>query len=320
MFLELGDTRFDVSDRALVMGILNRTPDSFFDSGKYWDFDDFLLQAELLVNQGADFLDVGGVKAGPGPEVTPQAEIERVAPAIEALRKRFDLPVSVDTFRASVLEESLKAGAVVGNDISGFADPDYLRVASEHGASVVATHVRIGPRIPDPQPRYKNLRAEVAEFLRVRAEAALAAGIPRNRIMIDAGLDLGKTPAMSTELMRHSDDLVRLGFVVFLSASNKGFLGELTGTLVDDRTDATLGAHALGIALGCRVLRAHDVVGSRRIADMMAVLLRNRRSDNGAETGRGGSGGPSGPVSAANKSGGSGGPSGPVSAANKSGG
>ena len=289
MFVELGDTRFDVTTRALVMGILNRTPDSFFDGGRYWDFDSFLRQAELLVDQGADFLDVGGVKAGPGPEVTPQEEIERVVPAIEALRARFDLPISVDTFRASVLEESLKAGAVVGNDISGFADPDYLRVAAQYGASVVATHVRIGPRIPDPQPRYRDVRAEVVEFLRVRAEAAMSAGIDRQRIMIDAGLDLGKTPAMSIELMRHSDDLVQLGFAVFLSASNKGFLGELTGTLVDDRTYATLGAHALGIALGCRVLRAHDVTGSRRVADMMSAMLQNRRSRV--------------PVSAANESG-----------------
>ncbi len=279
MFVELGDSRFDVTTRALVMGILNRTPDSFYDGGRYWDFDGFLHQAELLVDQGADFLDVGGVKAGPGPEVTRSEEIERVVPAVEALRERFDLPVSVDTFRASVLEESLKAGAVVGNDISGFADPDYLSVAARHGASVVATHVRIGPRIPDPAPRYRNVRTEVVEFLRTRAEAALAAGIDRCRIMVDAGLDLGKTPAMSAELMRHSDDLVRLGFTVFLSASNKGFLGELTGTTVDDRTHATLGAHALGIALGCRVLRAHDVAASRRVADMMSALLENRRAD-----------------------------------------
>lgn len=286
MFVELGDTRFDVTTRALVMGILNRTPDSFFDAGRYWDFDGFLRRAELLVDQGADFLDVGGVKAGPGPEVTRAEELDRVVPAVVALRERFDVPVSVDTWRASVLEESLEAGAVVGNDISGFADPGYLGVAARHGASVVATHVRIGPRIPDPEPRYSDVRSEVVDFLRRRAEAALAAGIDRCRIMVDAGLDLGKTAAMSTELMRHSDDLVRLGFTVFLSASNKGFLGELTGTSVDDRTGATLGAHALGIALGCRVLRAHDVVGSRRVADMMSALLQHRRGGPGPAPGR----------------------------------
>lgn len=277
MFLALGDTRFDITTRALVMGILNRTPDSFFDGGQYWDFDDFLRKAEGLVDDGADFLDVGGVKAGPGPEVTPAEEIDRVVPAIEALRARFDLPISVDTFRASVLDAALSAGADVGNDISGFADPGYLPTAAAHGASVVATQVRIGPRIPDPEPIYADVRADVVAFLRVRAEAALAAGIPRERIMVDAGLDLGKNPAMSTELLRHSDDLVDLGFSVFLSASNKGFLGELAGTEVDDRRDATFGAHALGIALGCRVLRAHDVKGNRRLADTMSAVLAHRR-------------------------------------------
>ena len=277
MFLDLGNTRFDITTRALVMGILNRTPDSFYDGGQYWAFDEFLAKAEQLVDEGADFLDVGGSKAGPGPEVTVQEEMDRVVPAVEALRARFDLPISVDTFRASVLDESCKAGACVGNDISGFADPDFLPVAARHGASVVATHVRIGPRIPDPKPIYDDVRVDVTEFLRVRAEQALAAGIPRERVMVDAGLDLGKTPAMSTELLHHSDDLVALGFPVFLSASNKGFLGELVDTDVDDRREVTFGAHALGIALGCRILRAHDVKGNRRLVDTMSAVLEHRR-------------------------------------------
>ena len=277
MQLALGATVFDITTRALVMGILNRTPDSFFDGGDYWDFDDFLRQAERLVDDGADFLDVGGVKAGPGPEVTPQQEIERVVPAIEALRSRFDVPLSVDTFRASVLDEALRAGACVGNDISGFADPGYLPTAARAGASVVATHVRLGPRVPDPEPRYDDVRTEVVDCLDRRSRAALAAGLPPERIMNDAGLDLGKPPAMSLELLRHSDHLVDLGFPVFLSASNKGFLGELVGTDVGDRRDATFGAHALGIALGCRILRAHDVRGNRRLADTMSAVLAHRR-------------------------------------------
>ena len=280
MYVELGRTRFDITTRALVMGILNRTPDSFYDGGQYWAFDEFLRKAEELVLDGADFLDVGGSKAGPGPEVTVQEEMDRVVPAVEALRARFDLPISVDTFRASVFEESCKAGADVGNDISGFADPEFLPVAARHDASVVATHVRIGPRIPDPEPIYPDgVRADVVEFLRRRSEMAVEAGILRERVMIDAGLDLGKNPAMSTELLRHSDDLVALGFPVFLSASNKGFLGELAGTEVDDRREATFGAHAFGIALGCRVLRAHDVRGNRRLADTMSAILQARADD-----------------------------------------
>ena len=277
MLIEVGNKAFDVTYRALVMGILNRTPDSFYDGGRYWDFDQFLRQAELLVTQGADLLDVGGVRAGPGPEVTPEEECQRVVSAIAALHQRFDIPLSVDTFRACVFQEAIKAGAQMGNDISGFADPEYLKVAATYGASVVATHVRIGPRIADPNPTYTDVRHDVARYLLTRANAALAAGIPRNRVIIDAGLDLGKTPQMSVELMQHSHELVALGFTVLLSASNKGFLGELTNTTVENRGYASLGAHGLGIIAGCRVLRVHDVAATRRMADCISLLLQNRR-------------------------------------------
>jgi dihydropteroate synthase len=273
----LGPHRFDIRHRALVMGILNRTPDSFFDQGQYYDFDGFLRKAEQLVAEGADLLDVGGVKAGPGPEVTEAAELERVIPALEALKGRFDVPLSVDTWRASVLREAISAGAVVGNDISGFADPEYLAVASAAGASVVATHIRIGPRVPDPDPVYDEPVVDaVAGFLRQRAEAAEAAGIPRERVMVDAGLDLGKSEPQSLALLRAHDRLAALGWPLFLSASNKRFLGNLVGTSVEERREASHAAHALGIALGSRVLRAHDVRGARRTADVMAAVLAAR--------------------------------------------
>jgi len=275
--LHLGPHRFDIRHRALVMGILNRTPDSFFDQGTYYDFDAFLAKADQLVREGADLLDVGGVKAGPGPDVGEQEELDRVIPAVEALHARFDLPLSVDTWRASVLRAAVAAGAVVGNDISGFADPDYLGVAASSGASVVATHIRIGPRVPDPEPVYDEPVADaVCRFLRERGEQAEAAGIPPERIMIDAGLDLGKTEAQSLELLRAHDRLAGLGWPLFLSASNKRFLGALVGTEVTDRREASHAAHALGIALGSRVLRAHDVRGARRTADVLAAVLAAR--------------------------------------------
>ena len=276
MWLELGEHRFDVTHRAIVMGILNRTPDSFFDGGQYFDFDAFLAKAERLVAEGADVLDVGGVKAGPGPAVGEAEELDRVVPAIEALHQRFDVPLSCDTWRASVARAAYGAGAVVGNDISGFADPDYLAAADEAGASVIATHIRLGPRIPDPEPHYDDVVGEVRSFLAERGARAEAAGIPRERIMVDAGLDLGKTEAQSLELLRASDSLVGLGYVVYLSASNKRFLGHLLGTEVTDRREASHAAHALGIGLGCRVLRAHDVRGARRVCDVMAAVLEAR--------------------------------------------
>jgi dihydropteroate synthase len=271
--LWLGGHRFAIEHRAVVMGILNRTPDSFYDRGGYWDFDDFLRKAEQLVADGADFLDVGGVKAGPGAEVGEQEELDRVLPAVEALAARFDVPLSVDTWRATVAGACFGAGAVVGNDISGFADPDYLPVAAKAGASVVATHIRLAPRVPDPDPHYDDVVTTVRAFLADRAAQALAAGIPRERIMVDAGLDLGKSEAQSAILLRASDRLSDLGFPVFLSASNKRFLWTLLDVDVVGAAQGTMAAHALGIALGCRVLRAHDVAAARRVADTMAAIL-----------------------------------------------
>ncbi len=277
MRLALGTTEYDVTHRALVMGILNRTPDSFYDRGTYFGFDAFLRKADEHVADGADFLDVGGVKAGPGDEVTEAEELDRVIPAVEALGARFDVPLSVDTWRASVLKEAAAAGASVGNDISGFADPDYLAVAAEAGCSVVATHIRLRPRVADPNPEYpEGVVPAVVQFLADRAQRARDAGIPSERIMVDAGLDLGKTEPQSLELLRHSDALVGLGYPVFLSASNKRVLGAVLGLEVDERRLASVIAHAFGIGLGCRVLRAHDVRGSRRTADIMAALLATR--------------------------------------------
>src|SRR6195256_661994 len=232
-----GPRRVDVRTRALVMGILNRTPDSFYDRGATWSFDAFLQRAEALIADGADLLDVGGVKAGPGPEVGEAEELDRVVPAIAALHERFDTPISVDTWRASVLDDACRAGAVVGNDISGFGDPEYLAVAAAHNATVVATHIRLRPRVADPDPHYDDLVAEVTAFLLERAHRAEAAGLEAEQIVLDAGLDLGKSPAQSAVLLRESGVHAGLGYPLLLSASNKRFIGDLLGREIDDRRD-----------------------------------------------------------------------------------
>lgn len=279
--LKVGDRAFDLTTRALVMGILNRTPDSFFDKGATFGLDAFLRRAEEMVAQGADILDVGGVKAGPGPEVSLAEELDRVVPAVEALRERFDVPVSVDTWRAEVARASFEAGAAVGNDISGFADPEYLGVAARAGACVVATHIRLAPRVADPDPRYTDVVGEVREFLLDRAERALTAGIDRERVVLDAGLDLGKTSEQSLELLRASRELAGLGYPLLLSASNKTFLGDVLGRDITRRREASLVAAAMGVSLGCRVLRVHDVDGTRKVRDTLDRLLaaRERRSE-----------------------------------------
>lgn len=276
MRLSLGDRRYELDDTALVMGILNRTPDSFYDHGATFSLDKLLTRAEELVAGGADILDVGGVKAGPGPEVSEAEELERVVPAVAALTARFDVPVSVDTWRASVAHEAYGVGAVLGNDISGFADPDYLPAAAAAGASVVATHIRLAPRVRDPEPSYDDVVAEVAAFLVERAGRAVAAGVPPDKVVVDAGLDLGKTADQSLTLLQASDTLAGLGYPLLLSASNKTFLGTVLGLDIDSRGSASLAAVAVGVSLGCRIVRVHDVAGTKAVCRTLAAVMAAR--------------------------------------------
>jgi dihydropteroate synthase len=270
--LDIGGRTHDLTHRALVMGILNRTPDSFYDKGATYELDALYTRAEALVAEGADILDVGGVKAGPGPEVTESEEMDRVVPVVAGLLARFDVPVSVDTWRASVAQASYKEGALMGNDISGFADPDYLAAAAGAGAAVVATHIRLAPRVADPEPHYDDVVADVSTFLLERADRARRAGIPPERIVLDAGLDLGKTAAQSLTLLRASSALAALGYPLLLSASNKTFLGVTLDLDITERGPASLAAASLGIALGCRILRVHDVKGTCRVRDALAAV------------------------------------------------
>jgi dihydropteroate synthase len=270
--LDLGGRRHDLTHRALVMGILNRTPDSFFDKGATFALDKLWARADQLVTEGADILDIGGVKAGPGPEVTEDEELDRVVPVVAGLAARFDVPVSVDTWRAAVARASYAAGAVMGNDISGLADPDYAAAAAAHRAAVVITHIRLAPRIPDPDPQYDDLVSDVARFLTDRAAAAQGAGVPPERIVLDAGLDLGKTAGQSLTLLRASPTLAGLGYPLLLSASNKTFLGKILDLELTERREASIGAAALGIAWGCRLVRVHDVKGTCRVRDALAAV------------------------------------------------
>jgi len=269
----LGGRVVDVTRRTLVMGILNRTPDSFFDRGATYELDNLLHKAEQLVEQGADILDVGGVKAGPGPEVEEAEELDRVVGPIEALAQRFDVAISCDTWRASVLDAACAVGAVIGNDISGFGDPDYLRVAAKHDASVVATHIRLKPRVPDPEPHYADLLGDVTEFLLDRAHQAEAAGLARNQISIDAGLDLGKSELQSAVLLRESDALAAHGYTLLLSASNKRFFGVVLGLELEERRPASLASVAYGVMHGCRIVRVHDVAGTVQVCRTVEAIL-----------------------------------------------
>lgn len=259
--------------RPLIMGILNRTTDSFFDHGAYFDFDRFLAKAEELVDAGADVLDVGGVKAGPGDEVTLAMELDRVVPAVEALVARFDTVISVDTWRSEVLESALAAGAHVGNDISGFADPHYTAVAARFGAAVVATHIRLAPRVPDPDPVYDNVVADVCAFLADRATRAIADGVDPRSVIVDAGYDLGKTTPQSLQLFEATDRIAELGYPVLIACSNKGFLGDTLGLEVTERRMISIAAACHSYLRGGCIFRMHDVRGAVKALDTLAAIL-----------------------------------------------
>ncbi len=260
------------------MGILNRTTDSFYEPAATFDLDDLFKRAERLIAEGADLLDIGGVKAGPGDDVDEAEELERVVPVVTELVRRFEVPISIDTWRAAVARAAIAEGACIGKDISGFADDEYLPVAAVAGATGVATHIRLRPRVADPAPHYDDVTATVSAFLFERRQWALDAGIAKDRIVVDAGLDLGKTAAQSLQLLRDSERLAGLGAPLLLSASNKTFLGAMFDLPVVDRREPSLAATALGIAAGCRIVRVHDVQGTIRVRDVIARLLEEDRT------------------------------------------
>jgi dihydropteroate synthase len=272
LVVKLGARRVDVTNRALVMGVLNRTKDSFYEPAATYDLGAFFVRAEQLVAEGADILDVGGVKAGPGDEVSEEEELDRVVPVLRELATRFDVPLSIDTWRASVAKASFDVGACIGNDISGFADPAYLEVVASAHATVVATHIRLRPRVADPTPHYDDVTATVSEFLLERRRWARAAGLSDEQIILDAGLDLGKTAVQSLQLLRDSAKLAALGSPLLLSASNKTFLGALLNLEVGERATASIAATALGITQGCRIVRVHDVAATVRVRDALERL------------------------------------------------
>lgn len=280
----MGEHRVGIDHRALVMGILNRTPDSFFDAGRYWAMDESLSRVEEMVGEGADIVDIGGVKAGPGDFVNAAEELDRVIPAVEAVATRFDVPISIDTWRAEVASAALDTGASLINDISGLMDPEMIPLAARTGAGIVVCHIQGRPRVANPDPQYEDLRGEVDAFIRERVGRCRAAGISDESIVLDHGLDLGKSERQSLELLAHTRDLADLGLPVLLSASNKRFLGALIDRPVDERNPASLATAALAICQGARILRVHDVVGTVRVRDVLEAILRtwSTRVESGA--------------------------------------
>lgn len=247
-------------DRPRIMGVLNVTPDSFSDGGRFTTLETALAQAERLIEEGADLVDVGGESTRPGAApVDPEEERARVLPLIRALRaSHADLWISIDTRRASVAAAALEAGANLVNDVSGLEDPDMAATCADHGAPVVLGHIQGTPQTMQRDPSYGDVVDEVAGFLSERRERLVAAGLAPERILVDPGIGFGKTQEHNLALLAHLERLVPLGPVV-VGISRKSLLGALTGRPTSERLAAGLGAAAAAVLNGARIVRTHDV-------------------------------------------------------------
>ena len=280
--LVLRGQRFDAA-RPAVMGIMNRTPDSFYAPARFTELETALAALDRLVADGADLVDVGGVRAGQqGDWVEPAEEIERVRPFLVAARGRHpDVLLSLDTWRSEVALACAEARIDLVNDTWAGADPELVSVAAELGAGYVVSHTGGLPPRTDPHgvsypPEPDGVVAAVLDGLAVGAERALAAGLPAERILLDPTLDFGKTTRHSLRVLRATDQLVALGFPVLQSLSRKDFVGETLDLPIDDRLEGTLAATAIAGWLGATVFRAHDVRATRRVVDMVASIRGDR--------------------------------------------
>jgi dihydropteroate synthase len=269
----------DVADGAFVlMAIVNRTPDSFYDRGATYAMDAAVKRVDQVVAEGADMVDVGGVKAAPGEEVDPAEEIRRTVDLIAAIRAAHPtLPISIDTWRASVAKEALAAGADVINDAWGGVDPDLPAVAAEAGAGLVCTHAGgLPPRTRPHRMAYDDVVADIIERTTAVASAAVDAGVDRERIMIDPGHDFGKNTRHSLEATRRLDEIVATGWPVLMALSNKDFVGEALNLPLEERLTGTLATTAVSAWIGARVFRAHNVAATRQTLDMFAAIQGTR--------------------------------------------
>lgn len=264
-------------DGPLVMGILNLTPDSFSDGGRFLALDDAVRRARQMAAEGADLIDMGGESTRPGaPEVSADEEAARVVPVLRALRDAVDLPLSVDTRKAMVAAEALAAGAHVVNDVSGLGDPGMAEVVAPSGAGLVLMHMRGTPATMQSRTDYADVVDDVAAELAEPLARGEAAGIDRGRIVLDPGIGFAKTAEQNLELIASVRRLeARLGRPVLLGPSRKSFIGALLGGIPAEERDAgTVGACVAGLARGARLFRVHDVRGARQALDVAWAVLR----------------------------------------------
>lgn len=269
-----GGHRHDFGTSVAVVAAVDITPNSFHLPGSTFGYADAVAAIRNAADEGADWMDIGGVAYAPGPEVPVAEELERVLPVVAATKEHTDLVVSVDTFEPDVARHVLAAGADVINDASGLRHPELADIVADTGAGLVITHSGAGPATASFRVTYEDVTAEVLDYLLRQVEVATARGVRTDQIVLDPGVDLHKNTYHSLELMRRMDEIAALGFPVMAALSRKDFIGESLGGLPsEERLEGSLAATAFGIERGARLIRAHDVRSTVRAVRMTEVLL-----------------------------------------------
>lgn len=269
--LKIGNKTFEIGSRTYIMGILNVTPDSFSDGGKFNSIDRALMHADEMINEGADIIDIGGESTRPNhTPVEEEDEINRVIPVIKALRKKFDVPVSIDTYKSRVAEASLEAGADMINDVWGFKkDANMAEIASKYGVPCCLMHNRTNMD-------YNNLVEDVLVDLKDSIDIALSAGVRNENIIVDPGIGFAKNYEQNLQLMNQLERLEELGYPILLGTSRKSMIGNALHLPVDERVEGTVATTVIGIMKGCDFVRVHDVLENKRAALMSDAVLRGR--------------------------------------------
>jgi dihydropteroate synthase len=274
------DQVFDLSERTLVMGVVNVTPDSFSDGGRFFSPGAAVAHARQLQAEGADLLDLGAESTRPGAApVTTAEQIRRLAPVIEALAADPRVCLAVDTANAGVADRALELGARVVNDVTALADPGMAAVVARRGAGLVLMHLAGTPATMQQDPHYEDVAREVREHLAARLETARAAGVPTGHIVLDPGIGFGKTVRHNFELLARIEELKSIGRPLLIGVSRKSFLGKALGLPVDQRLEGGLAAGAVAVFLGARIVRTHDVAATVRAVRIADALREARRRE-----------------------------------------
>jgi dihydropteroate synthase len=279
-------------DRPRVMGVLNVTPDSFFDGGRYFEPSVAIAHGVSMAEQGADILDIGGESADIGGEsarpgalpVSLQEELDRVLPVVETLRHQVEIPISIDTSKPEVMRAAVAAGAAMINDVNALRSPGALTAAAEMGVPVCLMHMQGQPRDMQHQPSYHNVIEEVLEFLQARVDAALEAGLLPHQLVLDPGFGFGKTLAHNLELLNRLDQLVGLGYPVLAGLSRKSMLSRILKSEDEDRLAGSLTLAVLACQQGAHIIRVHDVEPTLQALRVLEAAKLERESEPGRRT------------------------------------